>query len=175
MTATYRTMLDAYLTDPNAATLAALRRAIRSAPNFDPDLRAVARADALLAEQAWAEAVEVLEDAMPGAIFSPGVHARLATALRAAGRLPDADRHARLARAALDSITATGDGTVESPWSVLRVADEYDVLDSLGARPVSQAVHPAGERAVDVVTCEDGREVCFDVVEMPSARTRAGA
>lgn len=160
---TYADLVEAHLAAPGPETLGALRDAVRVAPGFDTELRVREQAQALLSEGRYAEAVTALEATMPGSLFSPAVHAMLATALRRTGRPDEADRHARLARAALDSILRTGDGTAERPWSVLRISDEYDVVDSLGTRPTSQALVRDGTRTLDRIDCEDGRTLHFDV------------
>jgi hypothetical protein len=170
---TYADLLEAHLADPTAETLEPLRDALRAAPGFDPELRVRERADALLREGRPADAVTALEDSMPGSLLSPAAHAMLATALGRTGRSDGAARHARLARAALDSILLTGDGTAERPWSVLRISDEYDVVDSLGARPSSQSLLADGPRRIDRIDCHDGRSFHFDVTRLPGAAVRA--
>ena len=59
-------------------------------------------------------------------------------------------------------ILATGDGTRARPWTVLRVSDEYDVLRSLGRRPVSQELVGGAGRELDRIECTDGSEAWFD-------------
>jgi hypothetical protein len=172
-TTTYADLLGVHLADPTPETLEPLRDAVRSAPGFDPELRVREQAAALLREGRHDDAVTALEASMPGSLLSPAAHAMLATALRHTGRPEGAARHARLARAALEGILATGDGTAERPWSVLRISDEYDVVDSLGTRPVSQGLLVDGARRVDRVECQDGRTLHFDVTRVPGAAVRA--
>jgi hypothetical protein len=170
---TYAELLDAWLASPSPVTLAPLHDAIRSAPGPGAVPDVAQRADALLTTEAYAAAVDLLQAAMPGALLSPGLHGRLAFALRRLGRGQDAERHARLAEAALAAITSSGDGTATRPWRVLRTADEYDLLDSLGARPVSQGVLREGQRTLDRIVCIDGREAHFDVTELLPLAHRA--
>ena len=170
---TYASLIDAHLADPTPGTLEPLRDAVRAAPGFDPELRVREQADALLREGRHDDAVAALEASMPGSLLSPAAHAMLATALRHTGRARAAARHARLARTALDGIFATGDGTADRPWSVLRISDEYDVVDSLGARPVSQGLLADGARRIDRIECQDGRTLHFDVTRVPGATVRA--
>jgi len=169
---TYADLIDAWLADPTPESLEALRHAVRLAPGFDPDLRVRTEATALLRAGRHDDTVTVLEASMPGSLFSPAAHAMLATALRHVGRADDARRHGRLARAARDSILSTGDGSLERPWSVLRISDEYDVVDSLGTRPVSQAVLHEGIRMIDRLDCQDGRALHFDATSVPRAAAR---
>lgn len=172
-TTTYGALVRAHLADPTGGTLEPLRDAVRSAPGFDPELRVREQVDPLLREGRWADAAAALEASMPGALLSPAAHAMLATALRRTGRPDAAARHARLARAALDGILTTGDGTAERPWSVLRLSDEYDVVDSLGTRPASQGLLGDGPRRIDRIECQDGRTLHFDVTTLAGGTVRA--
>lgn len=172
MTTTYRDLVDAHLAEPTAASLESLRSALRAAPGFDPELRVRERAVALLREGRSSDAVDAVEASMPGSLFSPGAHALLATALGRTGQTDAAARHARLARAALGSILSTGDGTVEQPWSVIRISDEYDVVDSRGARPSGQSLLRDEGRTIDRIDCQDGRSFHFDITGVPGAAVR---
>ncbi len=166
MTATYRELVAAYLADPGPTTLDALRSAVRSAPNFRSDLSLDRTVEPLIARQAYDEAIAALRDLMPGAIFSPLVHARLADALGHSGQQQAADHEWSLSRAAIGSILATGDGTAERPWSVLRISDEYDVLRSMHKRSRRQEVQQIGSRYLDHHLCDDDSEVYFDVTAL---------
>jgi hypothetical protein len=166
VTTTYRYLLSAYLSDPGPATLDALRRAVRSAPNFHSDLTLDRTVDPLIERGAYDEAIDTLRGLMPAAIFSPGVHARLSEALSHAGDQQAADREAVLAKAAIRSILSTGDGTAQRPWSVLRVSDEYDVLRSKRTKPRQQEVVQEGDRRLDHHVCDDGSDVYFDVTDL---------
>ncbi|WP_109509749.1 DUF4919 domain-containing protein [Nocardioides speluncae] len=163
---TYEDLVTAYLSEPGPATLSALRRAVRSAPNFSADLTFDRTVDPLLASGRYAEAVTALRELMPGGLFSPGVHTRLASALRHTGQTQVAARESTLARAAVASIVSTGDGSAERPWSVLRVRDEYDVLSSMKKTPARQELVRDGARYLDHHICADGSDVYFDVTEL---------
>jgi hypothetical protein len=162
----YSDLLTAYLSDPGAETLAALRSAVRSAPNFRSDLTLDRSVDPLIASGAYDEAIATLQDLLPGGIFSPGVHAALAEAYARTGRQDAADHETTLARAALRSIASTGDGTAERPWTVLRISDEYDVLRSMKKRPRRHEVVQDGARYLDHHLCDDGSEAYFDVTDL---------
>lgn len=170
---TYGDLVAAHLSDPTPESLDALRAAVRAAPGFDPELRVRERAEELLGAGDPVGAVQAVEATMPGSLFSPRAHALLAAGFERSERGADASRHARLARASLDSILSTGDGTRERPWSVLRISDEYDVVASLGTRPSDQSLVRDGQRTIDVLTCADGRQLHFDVSRVPGAAVRA--
>lgn len=163
---THGDLIAGYLADPTPASLAELRRAVRSARNFQPDLAVEEVIHPLMEQGSYDAAVTALQNLMPGAMFSPSVHAALAEALTGAGRRDAARRELSLARAAIRSILSTGDGTVERPWSVLRVSDEYDVLRALEKAPRQQSVDRHGDRYLDHHACADGSDVYFDVTAL---------
>lgn len=163
---TYESLVSAYLAEPGPGSLNPLRDAVRSAPNFDPDLAFDRTVDPLLAGGRYAEAVTALRKLMPGGIFSPGAHARLADALRHTGQTQLAEREKTLAKAAIVSIVSSGDCSVERPWSVMRVRDEYDVLSSMKRTPLRQELIEDGGRHLDHHVCADGSEVYFDVTDL---------
>ncbi|MEV7429072.1 DUF4919 domain-containing protein [Nocardioides sp. NPDC092400] len=154
--------LDDWLADPSPRTAEPLHAVVRDAGTADDQDR---RRDA--AERSrrgdHAGALAVLGTLLPGALLSPSVHARQAAALRHLGREHEAARQERIARASLAAIRASGDGTAERPWSVLRVADEYDLLRALGRRPVNQSLVGREGRALDRLVTEDGGEAWFAV------------
>lgn len=168
MTTTYSDLVSAYLSDPGPDTLDALRRAVRSAPNFTPDVELDRTVKPLMDSGAYDQAITELMGMMPGAIFSPSAHKALSVALTRTGQVQASAREATVADAAIRSILSTGDGTAARPWSVLRISDEYDVLRSLRKVPRGQRLVQRGARAVDVLTCEDESELHFDVTSLVS-------
>jgi hypothetical protein len=63
----------------------------------------------------------------------------------------------------LDGLLGTGEGTVTSPYQVLHISDQYDVMHALGLRGQNQHAVQRKRRCLDVISCEDGTEVWFDV------------
>lgn len=163
---TYQDLVAGYLGDPSPGTLAELRRAVRSAPNFQTDLTVDRLVHPLMESGTFDAAIAAVRDLMPGATFSPSAHGALAEALARTGQREAADREAALARAAARSILSTGDGTADSPWSVLRISDQYDVLRFLRRRSVEQTVVQDGKRYLDRHVCQDGGDVYFDVTDL---------
>ncbi|MFE6506093.1 DUF4919 domain-containing protein [Nocardioides sp. NPDC057767] len=159
---TYADLVTAYLDAPGPETLGPLRRAVRGAAGFTPDLD-LDDVDRLLADGAYAEATTALQRVMPGAIFSPSAHLRMATALAGSGEERAAARERQIARAALRSIRSTGDGSEQHPWSVLRINDEYDMLRALDKVRDRQDLVETGGRRLDRLTCTDGTVAYFDV------------
>ncbi|GGR54703.1 hypothetical protein J2S40_002627 [Nocardioides luteus] len=162
---TYADLVTAYLDDPGPETLGPLRRAVRNSENFsvDLDLEAV---DTFLTDGSYAEAAAALRALMPGAIFSPSAHLRLATALERTGEERSAARERQVASAALRSIRDSGDGTEEHPWTVLRVNDEYDLLRALKKTSDRQELIETGGKRIDRHVCTDGTLAHFDATAL---------
>ncbi|MEI7058898.1 DUF4919 domain-containing protein [Nocardioides sp. CCNWLW239] len=162
---TYADLVTAYLDDPGPETLGPLRRAVRGSAGFTPDLD-LDEVDRLLAEGSYAAAAAELQRVMPGAIFSPAAHLRMATVMERTGDVRSAARERRVARAALRSIRSTGDGSEQRPWSVLRINDEYDMLRALGKTPVRQSLLRSHGRDIDRHETADGDVYHFDATQL---------
>ncbi len=164
---TFGHLVRGYLEHEDDAHLQRLRRAVVEAPTFDPDLDVITELGPLMQQGEHRRVVLALSAKMPGAALNPSAHAMLSEALRGTGDDRAATREDLMARLSVASILATGDGTRERPWSVLRVADEYDVLRARGVTPVSQRAEVDGARMLDRHETEDGGELWFAVETPP--------
>ena len=68
--------------------------------------------------------------------------------------------------ACLRGVLATGDGSRKNPYRVTYTTDERDVLEALGLRANRQRLVETSNRALDVLECDDGSEIWFDVSTM---------
>lgn len=159
-------LLDAYLAHPGPESLAALRHQVRSAPGFRTDEVATSTLGPLLRDGDSAGIVRAGRAMVPGSLLSPSYHLVMGQALRRLGDVEAAEREVALARAAVAGILATGDGTAESPWTILRLSDEYDVLRAQGTRSVGQALVRRGDRFLDRHETDAGTPAHFDVTGM---------
>ncbi|MFX4286574.1 DUF4919 domain-containing protein [Janibacter sp. G349] len=142
-------LVGAYVHDPQPERLRELRSVVRGSPTFDPDLDVAAVVGTSLDDGRASDTIRALTGKMPGAALNPRAHAVLASAFEEVGDEAAARRERLMAQLSITSILSTGDGTRERPWSVLRVADEYDVLRAKNIRPVQQAVLQADGRVLD--------------------------
>jgi hypothetical protein len=101
--------------------------------------------------------------AMANWVLNPGIHFVMSQSFRELGDMDRAEFEAETGRALLDGLLMTGDGTPDHPYLVLRAADEYDVLASMGLRCRAHQVAYRNGRAFDALACDDGRDVWFDV------------
>lgn len=160
-----------YLRHQDPDRLSRLRAAVRRARTFDPDLDLAGELGDAMRRGEHVRVAETIAERMPGAALSPAAHVMLGAALRAMGDEASARREERMARLSVVSVLATGDGSRERPWSVLRVADEYDVMRARGLHPRGVSTTTTPGATLDKHDT-DGGEVWF-AVEHP-ARTTAG-
>lgn len=160
---TFGDLVSAYLAERTPGALTRLRREILAQPTFDAGLDLGAASQALREGRA-ADVVEDVSARMPGAFFSPSAHALLAAAFSVLGEEAQHDRESTLSREALASVRSTGAGSESSPWEVLRVSDEYDLLHALGRRSTRQQLVAVDGRPADRHELDDGSTVWFRVV-----------
>lgn len=158
--------IDAYVDSPTPHNADRLRRAILQDETFDRRSPWHEHLWRLHTQERYDETIRVVRSLMPGLWLSPDAHLMLATAHTALGRTQEAERERYLWRLALDAALKSGDGTQESPWPVLHVADMYTILSELGVAPTEQRAQGHGGQIVDAITCSDGQDRWFRLVEV---------
>lgn len=153
---TLRDLVTDYLENQDLEHLTRLRAAVVGSATFDPDLNLLAEVTQHMEAGRHREVVDAVTAKMPGAALNPTAHLALAAALEALGEEQAAKRENTMAKVAVSSVLMTGEGTEESPWSVLRVADEYDVMRAKGITPGGQSASTVDGRIVDRHETEDG-------------------
>lgn len=165
---TFADAVAGYEADPSPATLRELRAQILAAPNYDPNLNPDRSTRVARAADDPRAVVDILEDSMPGAFGSPKTHGLLTEAYAQLGDLLASQRQNRLTKLAFRAILDTGDGSEEHPWTVIRIGDEYDVLQLMQRRSVTQDVEVRGGRRYDVHHHPDGSTTWFDATAIPT-------
>lgn len=170
----FQSVADAWVDNPGPGTLAPLMDEIQAQPNYyvSPDFSG---AVAALRSGDTAEALDELLALMPGAFLSPLAHSLLADVYDARYRDAEAVRERALARASLVTILSSGDGTLERPWIVLRISDEYDVLAQLGERCALQTPAEESHRVVDRIATVEGNTYYFELRRAGRRVTRGAA
>lgn len=154
-------LITIYLDNPTRENLNQIRSRIREFDNFNESLDERKSAVDLINKGQPAAALDLLTSLMPGALLSPSTHRLMAQAHQMLKREQAAERENALAQISLASIFSTGSGTQEDPWSVLRVADEYDVLDYLDRMVTRQSVLKVDGKMVDRFDHPDGAATWF--------------
>jgi hypothetical protein len=120
----------------------------------------------LYEEKRYEEVRAGLRDAMPNLLLSPRAHMLAALAARHLGDEQSSEMEGFIFNCCMEGILGSGDGTESAPYLVLRVSDEYDVLMHLSKTMRQQALIEREEKSFDVLTCEDGTELWFDITDM---------
>lgn len=160
----FDTAARSYLTGPSAETLRDLQAVITAHPTFAPYAEFREQAVEHLEAGRARVVLDELEASMPGLFLSPSAHSLLARAHRALNDDEGAERELSLAQVALRTILDSGTGSQAAPWKVLRLSDEYDVLELTERRSVTQSAVQVGDSFLDVHTCDDGSTASFLVV-----------
>ena len=72
----------------------------------------------------------------------------------------------------LEGLLSSGTGSFDAPYQILRVCDEYDVLEAQKQRPICHRSVDRFGACLDVITCEGGAETWFDSgLRLPEAKT----
>jgi hypothetical protein len=164
--------MNAFLRERTLARYLAARDAMLTSPYYDPNSTILPDAFRLLSRGHFHEVLSVASRAMGNWLLNPGIHFVASQAFRELGDEDRAEREAETGRALLGGLLMTGDGSPEHPYLVLRVADEYDILASMGLRCRAHQVAYRNGRAFDALACDDGRDVWFDVTA-PAVPTQA--
>ena len=151
-----------YLESPSPEAFERLRRATAASPQYNPYSDGSSRANALVGEGKFEEALDFIGSLMPGWIMNPSVHMLASFAHHKLGREKEAEFEAMFCAALIDGILATGDGSKAKPYKVMYVRDEYDVLEHLGKKWTGQAL-VGGSVPMDEMTCEDGTVLFLDI------------
>jgi hypothetical protein len=158
--------LTAFVERPNKATYLAARDAVLRESPLPIIATDLADLEQLL-DQDEHEAVLDRIDALPvSKILAPRVHYLAAEAAEALRDSTTVELERSLFVLTLQGLLATGDGTRDNPYIVCHTSDEYDVLVALGREPAGQALEEHDNRLFDVLICDDGREVWFDVTSI---------
>lgn len=116
-----------------------------------------------------------IEALPPIAALSPTVHLLAARAALLAGDEQDHALEEYLAEICLEALLATGDGSIDRPYCVCCTRDEIEICRAQNLEPAKNALLHLGGSAIDVIECESGELVCFDVsalVPLPAPQSR---
>ncbi|MBT9457366.1 MAG: hypothetical protein IV097_12170 [Burkholderiaceae bacterium] len=159
-------MADAFsdfLATPSGETFLRLREDVLASPAYDFQSDELESLSELVEAGQFDAAADQFSALMPAWLLSPRAHL---LAGRAAAQSGDADRaqlERDFAQACLRGLRQSGDGSAARPYRVSHVADEYDLLESLGRSFASQRQVSASEGVFDLITCTDGSELWFEI------------
>lgn len=124
------------------------------------DLRELA---SLSAAGEYEKVLDRVSQMLPEWSLSPRVHFYAANAADHLGETETAEIERFVFQACLEGLLATGNGTMQAPYQITYLSDEYDVLTALGLEPRTQALVDRRGLLCDVVQCTDDEEVWFEL------------
>jgi hypothetical protein len=158
-----------FIESPSRETFLAVRQALVDSDVYSPYSSECESAEQLIDSEQYDAARKRLGEAMPNLLLSPRAHLLLAYVAEKLGDTDAMNAERFFAIRCVEGLVSSGDGTEASPWQVLRTSDEYDVLNYRGRRMAQQALVENGGRRFDLLTCDDGSQLWFEVTE-PFAR-----
>jgi hypothetical protein len=161
-----------FVTNPTRDAYLALFEYVTSLPEYEPYSNDLSDLDGLMAAGRFAEVRERAYDVMDRWLLSPRIHMLASVASKELGDEQGAEIERMIAAACVEGIMSTGDGTKDAPYRVISTTDEYDVLFYNQKKFVGQGLVEKGEMVCDVLSCEDGSEVWFDVTTPYTHMTR---
>lgn len=158
-------LFSAFLNKPGAETYLALRSAIMDMPEYDMYSNGLRTLSDMVQAKDFESVPEFTPQLMPNYLLSAPVHLLLSQAAEGRGDNDKAEMEATMARACAFALKSTGDGSKDAPYFPMQTSDEYFVCDMLGKSPTGQRLINDGGRTYDVISCDDGSEVWFDITE----------
>lgn len=96
-------------------------------------------------------------------ILSPRAHLYKNYAFYKMDKEKEAQSELILAQKIMEGISLTGNGTKEMPYIVTRVSDEKDMLRYFQEEFKSQSLIKNENKIFDLIQCQSGREIYFDI------------
>jgi hypothetical protein len=158
-----REQFIALVQDPTGENYGRAWEAVTSAEAYDPYSSDFEQIENLLEAERPVEARALIHSVMGKWLLSPRIHMLASIAAKAAGDADGAGMEGFLYLRCVEGILSTGDGSRGRPYLVTCTSDEYDVLTHLRKTITRQALVEDGLRRLDVISCDDGTELHFDI------------
>jgi hypothetical protein len=152
-------ILSTLIRTPTADAYRRAHRFVVASAQYAPYSNDFARIQVPYDAKRYSEVCDSFARMVPNWLLSPRAHMAVAAARKHLGDEQSALVAFGIARALLAAIRATGDGTPECPYLVVRVEDEYDVLADLRRKNPTRQTTSAG---LDTFRFGDGATVVFD-------------
>lgn len=150
-----------FLQEPTLENFSKARMHVVEDKNYSPYSDDIKNLESLLQKEAYEEALAANNINL---ILSPRAHMIKKYAAKQLGNEKAEQAEFFLAHRILEGIQATGDGSKEQPYKVLRVEDERDFLGFIGETLKMQSLIKE-EKTYDLITTESGKSIYFDITE----------
>ncbi|WP_372367006.1 hypothetical protein [Candidatus Uabimicrobium sp. HlEnr_7] len=107
--------------------------------------------------------VDQCKNAGVNEILCPGFHKYIGIALKRQGNLEGFKAETAIYSYCIKMILQCGEGTLQKPYQVLRISDEYEVMKILQKQMAKQSLISQNDKHYDMIECTDGSILYFDV------------
>ncbi|MGK7924152.1 MAG: DUF4919 domain-containing protein [Spirulina sp.] len=159
-------LFDKFLELSDRESYLAVRTAIVSSKSYDPYSDEIDEIDELLSMGKLEEALQKLFASMPNLLLSPRAHLMRSCIAKQSNDEQVAQTASVIAATCYQGILATGDGSKDSPYIVVRITDEYDILQYLDKQIEMQSLYSDKKQHFDKFECKDGTEIWFDITDV---------
>ena len=158
-------LFESLIEAPSIDKFLQIRKSLVSSENYSPYSMDINEMDTCVSTGDAQGAIDLFRSTLPNLLISPAAHLVLSAAYECLGDKEQTDFEKHMWAFLIGAIIETGKGTRQQPYLVARISDEYDVLSALGKEREKQELCSEDGRFIDVQTCSDGTQVCFDVTD----------
>ena len=167
------TAYQMFLERPSAESFAIVRRRLLARKDFERDSFQLERLADLCRDEDFDEAIDLTEQVFDLWCLSPRYHFLCGHLWEQLDRPEEVDLARFQFETCLEGLLSSGTGEFDAPFQILRVCDEYDLLEAQGRRALCQRSVDRYGMCLDVITCVGGAEVWFDTgLRVTDAKTR---
>lgn len=153
------------LENPDQTKFMKMRELVYMHEDYSPYNWNVEKMEKLFWEKQYDKVVELYIQDRLNLFMSPRAHIMLYNILKQIGAKDKEEFHKMAADVLIDLLTKSGDGSIEHPFKVLRISDEYDVLMAIQEEKEVQELVFGEERTYDVIHTKSGKVMHFDITE----------
>lgn len=166
----YQALL-AWMKNPKLEGFLALRQQIVRSPDYQPykEPRPLDELRQAVGERRHKDILTIFEQEGISLLLSPEAHMAVTIAHKHLGNSELELQSRWLSKLCGEAIEQSGDGSLDRPYLVLHINDEYDFLRRHELVPAQQSLVHHGGRSLDVMTLNTGRKIAFDVTDMQNA------
>ncbi|MCP4110554.1 MAG: DUF4919 domain-containing protein [Desulfobacteraceae bacterium] len=164
-----------FIQTPNRDNYLTCHKKLVSSDKYEPYSDEIDTAGKLCEQHKVEEAKEALKTAMGNLMLSPSAHQLLSFLFHKLGDTESSEFEWMAGQACIAGILSTGDGSVNTPYIVVRTSDEYDVIKHFEKESAHQSLMQNGRKHLDLIKCTDGSEYCFDITSAYNHLTGASS
>ncbi|MBF0227700.1 MAG: hypothetical protein HQK76_19810 [Desulfobacterales bacterium] len=158
-------LFSKFIKSPNKESYFEVRSALITSNFYNPYSDELSEIDELIKDDKLIKAYKTLKN-IPNLLLSPNAHLTIAFIADKLNNKDESEMEIFIAKTCCDGILATGDGSMDNPYIVVRISDEYDILQYLNKHFASQQLLNLSEnKHFDKITCEDNTEIWFDITD----------